>query len=162
MVHGERMTDGKLRLRYHIDASRHDLMLPAPAIAARTDSLWQTTCLEMFGRMPGETGYCEFNFSPSTLWAAYRFESYRAGMAELLLETPPEIAVDACDTHVVLEARVAVPAPWRLRDIELGLSAVIESADGTISYWALAHPLGAADFHHAAGFALTLPMLEQV
>jgi hypothetical protein len=43
-------------------------------------------------------------------------------------------------------------APWRL-----GLSAVIEDTRGSLSYWALAHPPGKPDFHHADGFALELP-----
>jgi hypothetical protein len=38
-----------------------------------------------------------------------------------------------------------------------GLCAVIEEADGTISYWALAHPPGAPDFHHPDCFVLELP-----
>jgi hypothetical protein len=33
---------------------------------------------------------------------------------------------------------------------------VIESADGSISYWALRHPAGRPDFHHLDGFALLL------
>jgi hypothetical protein len=37
---------------------------------------------------------------------------------------------------------------WRI-----GLSAVIEDTNGEISYWALAHPPGKPDFHHANGFA---------
>lgn len=38
-----------------------------------------------------------------------------------------------------------------------GLSAVIEEADGTLSYWALAHPAGKPDFHHPDCFVLELP-----
>jgi hypothetical protein len=37
---------------------------------------------------------------------------------------------------------------------------VIEAADGGKSYWALAHPPGRPDFHHAAGFAAHLPSDE--
>jgi len=40
---------------------------------------------------------------------------------------------------------------------EVGISAVIEELDGTKSYWALAHPPGAPDFHHPTCFAATLP-----
>jgi hypothetical protein len=42
--------------------------------------------------------------------------------------------------------------PWRG-----AVSAVIEELDGTKSYWALAHPPGDPDFHHAESFLLTLP-----
>ena len=41
--------------------------------------------------------------------------------------------------------------------IALGLSAVIEEADGNVSYWALAHPPGKPDFHHSDCLALELP-----
>ena len=41
-----------------------------------------------------------------------------------------------------------VNALWRL-----GLSAVIEDTSGRKSYWALAHPPGKPDFHHADCFA---------
>jgi len=37
------------------------------------------------------------------------------------------------------------------------ITAVIEEADGTKSYWALRHPSAQPDFHHADGFALELP-----
>jgi len=52
-----------------------------------------------------------------------------------------------------LERLVHVPkdALWRL-----GLSAVIEEESGALSYWALAHPPGRADFHHSDCFALEL------
>jgi hypothetical protein len=50
------------------------------------------------------------------------------------------------------DPRLPAGASWRI-----GLSAVIEEADGTISYWALAHPPGEPDFHHADCFALELP-----
>ena len=39
----------------------------------------------------------------------------------------------------------------------VGLSAVIEAENGSLSHWALAHPPGAADFHHADCFVLELP-----
>ena len=41
--------------------------------------------------------------------------------------------------------------------VRLGLSAVIEEADGRVSYWALAHPAPKPDFHHAGTLALQLP-----
>ena len=40
--------------------------------------------------------------------------------------------------------------------LQLGLAVVLEDQQGRISYWALQHPPGNADFHHDAGFALQL------
>ena len=42
--------------------------------------------------------------------------------------------------------------PWRM-----GVSTVIETVDGAISYWALAHPPDKPDFHHPESFVLELP-----
>jgi hypothetical protein len=52
-------------------------------------------------------------------------------------------------------ADLRADARWRL-----GLSAVIEDMAGGKSYWALAHPPGKADFHHADSFARELPPME--
>lgn len=132
---------------------------PAPAAAVRTDGLWRHTCFEAFLRPePGE-GYVEFNLSPSTAWAAYRFDRYRSGMRAVEPIATPEIALAAAGDRAVLTATLAfkgltdlpLHAPWRL-----ALSAVIEDRQGGLSYWALAHPPGRPDFHHADGFAATL------
>jgi hypothetical protein len=40
---------------------------------------------------------------------------------------------------------------------QIGLTAVIETATGEKSYWALHHPAEKPDFHHRGGFALSLP-----
>jgi len=40
--------------------------------------------------------------------------------------------------------------------LRLALSAVVEVDDGSLSYWALRHPPGGPDFHHAEGFVLRL------
>jgi len=50
---------------------------------------------------------------------------------------------------------VSEEGPW-----ELGLSAVIETKTGDLSYWALAHPSEGPDFHHTDSFVLTLPPVE--
>ena len=51
---------------------------------------------------------------------------------------------------VLLDTAALPPKPW-----SLGLSAILEEADGTISYWALAHPPGRPDFHHPDCLAMT-------
>ncbi len=43
-----------------------------------------------------------------------------------------------------------------MRALRLGLSAVVEANDGTLSYWALRHPPGRPDFHHPDGCVLRL------
>lgn len=129
------------------------LRLPDTAAPERADGLWKTTCFELFAKPDGSSGYFEFNFSPSSRWAAYAFDDYRSGMRDYPADDP-EIAITPGDPFfLTVEAMPDLPAvPMRI-----GFNAVIEERDGTKSYWALAHPEGKPDFHHDACFALAIP-----
>jgi hypothetical protein len=153
----ERQGSGVLVVRYRLTGALAELILPQPATSARADDLWRRTCFEAFVRADEDEGYCELNFSPSSQWAAYRFSGYRSDMEPADL---PAAAVAAAATDHVLELSASVDlsqavrtrAPWRL-----GLSAVVEAAEGGLSYWALAHPGERPDFHHPKSFTLELP-----
>jgi hypothetical protein len=151
--------DGGLRLRYFVDGDVSRIALPPPAPSRPVEGLWRHTCFEAFIAGEASTAYCEFNFSPSTEWAVYGFTSYREGMAMLEHALPPQVAASITDDRIALEAVVpretllALPGDSVLR---LGLSAVIERADGGHSYWALAHPGDRPDFHDPAGFVLRI------
>ena len=99
-------------------------------------------------------GYLEFNFAPSTRWAAYRFDGYRQNPRPA--EAAPEITVQTGEGQFDLQVTLDLPELASLAALRLGLSAVVEEAGGQLSYWALTHPPGKADFHHADGFALEL------
>lgn len=147
----------QLWLRYRVDARLGKLALPDPAKPVRADNLWQTTCFEMFARLPGEAGYAEFNFSPSGQWAAYAFAGYRDLLGNIPLAAAPAIHFDAGGENCTAEVMLILPDPWAYAPLDLALSAVIEEVDGTKSYWALAHPPdGPPDFHHRDCFALHL------
>ncbi len=151
----------------------------------RTDGLWRQTCFEAFiaapatpARLaaPDATPYVEFNVAPSGAWAIYRFDGYRDGMRPEPVPVEPRLRLSRAPGVLALEVALAWPAPlpgagddsggsgaartpgaaqasWRGR---LGLTAVIEAADGTLSYWALHHPAARADFHNGGGFTLGL------
>lgn len=127
------------------------VFVPPAASPVRTDGLWQTTCFELFVKPAGGQGYFEFNFSPSTAWAAYRFDGYRAGMANLSLASP-RIEPIKDGVRVALDLGGLPEGDWLV-----GITAVIEEAGGAKSYWALCHPPGKPDFHHPDSFALELP-----
>jgi len=152
-----RLRAGGLVLSYIVTGNTGDLRLPPLTAAMRTDALWRHTCFEAFIRAsPGE-GYYEFNFAPSTQWAAYHFSSYRSGMRVASEIGAPRIDVRSAAERCMLQgaldlASLPAGASWRL-----GLSAVIEETSGNKSYWALAHPPGKPDFHHADCFACELP-----
>lgn len=145
---------GSLILSYVVSGRISDLRLPPVVAAARADELWRHTCFEAFVRPSTGPTYYEFNFSPSTQWAAYQFSSYRSGMCVATEIAAPRIEVRSTAESYTLQASLELDGlslPWRI-----GLSAVLEETNGHKSYWAMAHPPGNADFHHADCFTLEL------
>ena len=65
----------------------------------------------------------------------------------------PKIRVQRAAGRLDLQAQVGFRPKGKVR---IGLSAVIEEADGSLSYWALRHAPGKPDFHHQDAFALEL------
>ena len=127
-------------------------MPPGPA-----DGLWHHSCFEAFVGTADDEAYQEFNFAPSGQWAHYRFQRER-----VLDAAPAAVATPRCHwtadrgsllLDALLPASALSPAGASLL---IGLSAVIEIADGTLSYWALHHPAPRPDFHHRGGWALRL------
>ncbi len=143
---------GGLILSYVVSGRISDLRFPPVVAAARTDELWRHTCFEAFVRGSAGPAYYEFNISPSTQWAAYRFESYRGGMRVATEIGAPRIEVQSSAETYTLQA--ALEFDGLSSPLHLGLSAVLEETNGRKSYWALAHPPGKADFHHADCFTL--------
>lgn len=143
----------QLMLQFRIECAPNAMNVPSKKPPLRVDGLWKTTCAELFIKGEGPS-YHEFNFSPSTEWAAYRFASYRENLGGLAFEQPPMVCAGLESFGLLLDATVQLDM---FDDLQLGLSAVIEETDGTKSYWALRHPPGPPDFHHPDCFALTLP-----
>lgn len=161
-----RIAPRRLRLRFELlGETRHVLMPPYAITPERRDGLWRHSCFEAFLRAGDDDAYCEFNFAPSHDWAAYRFSGYRSGMTEvrevksIRIELDRDLAPTALTAWLELDplAELAVDRPWRL-----GLAAVIEERNGCRSYWALAHPPGAPDFHHRDCFALELAAAKPI
>src|SRR5260221_3823845 len=129
-------------------------IIPEQVEPRRADELWKTTCFEAFLRVPGTESYREWNFAPSGEWAAYDFAAYRDDRTNADVATP-YLRVEDNFTWWAFGATISVEAKgaW-----EFGLSAMLEEADGTKSYWALAHPNAARpDFPDPACFAAALP-----
>jgi len=143
-------------LAYFVDRAA-TVLLPPPALSERADGLWRTTCFELFLKRAGASSYAEYNFSPSTRWAAYWFDGYREGMRAMPCAAPP--IVERGEGFVTRAAVHLGDSPAGA--LLVGLSAVIEEKDGTKSYWALAHPPGKPDFHDPACFALELPASDR-
>jgi hypothetical protein len=147
-----------LTFTYVLHGDLAAIRFPAPAEPERINGLWKTTCFEAFLRDPGSQGYCEYNFSPSTAFAIYGFDAYREGMKAGYCSRA-EITSASHGSRFELTAGIGFQRALQVRGdgpVLLGLSAVIEETNGAKSYWALAHPPGKPDFHHADAFALEL------
>lgn len=151
---------GVMRLRYVLGWDGTGVRLPPPAASARKSDLWRHTCCEAFVRARGRDGYVEINLSPSSEWAVYAFDAYRAGMRPVALSAP-SIRVDRTPGRLELNAEVDISSVLPAAEAwQVGLTAVVEGEDG-LSYWALAHAPGRPDFHHPDCFALDLPATGQ-
>lgn len=156
-------TSDLLVLYYRVTGDIDRIALPPQAASRSQDLLWKHTCFEAFVSLPDSEGYLEFNFSPSSQWAAYRFEDYRQGMQPLVLTPAPRVICRRREGELDIDVDLNLSGIPELaeavangRELRLAASAVIEDDQGRISYWALAHPSGKPDFHHRDGFALVL------
>jgi hypothetical protein len=149
-----------LRVRYRIEGDIGRLRLPPPGLARRCDGLWQHSCLEAFLRPDASDSYHEFNFAPSGDWAAYRFGGRRSERSSPELPAPPIRVTPHVDCFE-LTADLAIaelPELARAGAIHAGLTAVIETTAGELSYWALEHGGEKPDFHDPAGFLLSVAL----
>ena len=138
---------------FGVGAPASRFVLPRAQEPGRADGLWRTTCFEAFLQAEGESRYREWNFSPSSQWAAYDFSAYRDGMAQANVASP-YVRMEDNMTWFTLGATIAVDAD---RQWHFGVSAVLEETDGTKSYWALAHPdPEKPDFHAGDCFTAKL------
>jgi hypothetical protein len=144
-----------LLFRYIVEGDVAKLFWPPALAPTRQDNLWKRTCFEAFLRPPGRADYLEFNFSPSTQWAAYTFTDHRQGMADNHALAPPRMNANASahDFELTVELDLQIPEgeTW-----DVALTTVIEDVDGRVSHWALQHAPDAADFHHPSTFVYSL------
>ena len=148
--------DGSLLLSYDVRGEPDGIRIPAPRPAGAADGLWQHTCCEAFVAAVDGPEYREFNFSPSGQWAAYRFHAYRDRDSGFVPPAAPQLALQRHASGFRLSARIAPELLPPGHVFNIGLSAVVEAADGGKSYWALAHAAAQPDFHLRQSFTLTL------
>ena len=148
--------DGVLSLEYELLGLTETIAVPVPAVVpVRRDGLWKETCFELFLGPEKSDRYWEFNFSPAGHWNIYGFEGYRQGMREeqafASLPFFVQIHPDALNLSVELDLEKIIP---RDRALKVGISAVVRSAGGECTYWALTYPGPQPDFHRRAGFII--------
>ena len=155
-----RAANGILVLTFVLQGDLAALRIPAEAPSGQVDALWRHTCFEAFLMAGDGPGYREYNFSPSGEWAAYAFRDYRQASdrqpAAAADASTPMIRVHRSTLRLALEAEISLDSLPSHRPLRLSLCAVVEAANGGLSYWALRHPPGKPDFHHIDAFVLQL------
>jgi hypothetical protein len=146
---------GELSLAFVLACDLAQLRIPDPRPPARANGLWRHTCFELFVMAGRGPEYREFNFSPSGEWAVFAFRDYRDG-TQADVAAAPEIVLHRTADRLQLDARIGPEHLPRAASLRLGPTAVVEGADGVLSYWALKHPPGKPDFHHSDAFAMHL------
>jgi hypothetical protein len=141
-----RRDGGRLDLTYRVTGAIDDVLWPVPAEPAFTDELWRHSCFEAFVGDEGTPRYVELNIAPSGQWAAYNFDDHRTGMRRAAGAAVSAVlwqpGADVAELRATADLSGSADADW-----DVALTTVIEERDGTMSFWALAHPRGAEDFH---------------
>ncbi len=152
-------TNGGLQIVYAIHGLNLDLRIPTVHAPAPADGLWKTTCCEIFLGSIGQTGYREFNFSPSGQWATYEFSGTRQRAPHAFDCPAPDLAFERSEDLLKLTATLPKQALPKAETLRIAVSTILEIEGGDLGYWALAHPPGKPDFHQHAGFVLSLGTL---
>ncbi|MDE2440184.1 MAG: DOMON-like domain-containing protein [Betaproteobacteria bacterium] len=150
------MDDGELRLEYRLNGAIETLRMPTAATAKAIDGLWHHTCCEAFIAARGASTYREFNFSPSTQWAAYHFGTYRQRDTVWLPSASPTISLLTEVDGIQLVAHIPASLLPAAASLDLGLTTILETHAGDKSYWALRHCGQQPDFHLRDSFTLHL------
>jgi len=159
ILRGSAARDGEhLSLRYQLSGPLQQLQLQQTnATPARRDGLWQSTCLECFLALPQDPGYWEVNLSPAGDWNVYRLDGYRQGLHREPAGVAPALRRLPQPDGLELVMDLPLPPPLATAGVlELGITAVIATRQGELSYWALRHPGEQPDFHLREGFVLRL------
>jgi len=141
-------------LKGNIDA----LQIPAKALApSRKDKLWENTCFEVFITKPVEPDYWEYNVSPSQDWAVFHFSEYRLSkMDELSIGNIEVTSYSAPPNQYTIQSKLPLPEALHAKNLQVGISTVLQDREKTIYYYALAHLRQNPDFHDRNSFTLLL------
>ncbi len=153
----------QLNIIYIVSGAIDHIQLPAlNPHPIRQWELWETTCFECFFGGPDELNYWEVNLAPNGNWNAFALTNYREGIANedgiALIVIAPDRTADRFTLSATISLDAIVPAH---EDLELSVTAVIQTLDQGLSYWAIAHRGDVADFHRRDSFALKLAHSHQ-
>lgn len=164
-VDSEMSRDGSLlRLHFHLQGSSLPRITglwtsPGQPAAEPTEGLWESTCFEAFFGPEDSDVYYELNAAADGRWMVFRFEKERQGRTVRADLRPLSIEAAATADGFDLTVRLDLSNAGELRGTKLRAtpSLVLESKDGSRSYWSLKHTPPKPDFHRPDHRVLILP-----
>ena len=145
-----------LSLHYAVRGEVENMLLPVIAAPSRKDDLWKATCFEFFVAIQDQPRYWEFNMSPSGEWNVYIMDTYRRinfREESAISLVPFDFKKDNSGYSLNVSADLS-PIINPGQNIQIGITAIIQTKDRNETYWALAHPGIQADFHLREGFII--------
>lgn len=159
------VSESLIDISYAVQSPKPVLIPPMAETPQFRKGLWQHTCFEFFVRPSPMKNYLEFNFSPSGDWAVFAFSGYRTALKEfdptgMVVGVRRELTknglhVEATIDRAAMHHHFQQDKTWEFR---CGLTAVLESHDKKLTYWALAHGKVKPDFHLPETFILPLQL----
>jgi hypothetical protein len=162
-VSGKATLEGtQLAIVYLLSGELEKVAIAPPHLeGTRRDRLWEQTCFEFFltdsSKPTADTPYWEFNLSPSKDWNVFVLDGYRQGLREESTVSYLPFDIERQEESLRLRLTMDVsPLARTNQPLQFGVSAVILLETGQQTFWAIAHPGPAADFHHHQSFVLSL------
>lgn len=152
-----------LDLRFRLSGSSLPLIKglwtsPEQPVEGPTDGLWESTCFEAFFGPNDSEVYYELNAAADGRWMVFRFTGERRGRS-VHGELRPALlrSLLAGDTFdLTLRLDLARVPELRSTKLHAAPALVLESRDGSRSYWSLKHTPPKPDFHRPDHRVLTL------
>ncbi|MEP7137695.1 MAG: DOMON-like domain-containing protein [Chloroflexota bacterium] len=150
--------DHLLSICYSVHGEIENILLPTPTTSSRQHDLWKATCFEFFIAVQDQPQYWEFNMSPSGDWNVYAMDAYRqVNMREESAFTQLPFELRKLNDKLSLDVSVDLnPIIRPVQNLQIGITTIIQTADGNETYWAFVHPGAQADFHLRDSFAIVL------
>jgi hypothetical protein len=150
-------TNNRLIAKYDLYDPLNQVFIPDAHSSSRQDNLWKATCFEFFLGLQNSPQYWEFNLSPTHNWNVYRFSHYRSEMQKEQAFTELPFEFDTTENEISLSIALDLsPIIQSDQFLNVGITAVIQTQDQALSYWAIQHCGTEADFHLRESFVLEL------
>ncbi|MFT6070341.1 MAG: hypothetical protein ACJAT2_003226 [Bacteriovoracaceae bacterium] len=152
---------GVLKVAFNLTGDLGSVLAPMPVdLPARVIGLWESTCFEMFIKNSEKEEYFEFNCSSANNWNIFYFPKKRAALKEFTpisnLASSTVLKDDQLSVSFWIDLKKLPIGFWIDGQMKLGLTSVLESKSGGLSYWALEHLDTKPNFHKPESFSFLL------